>query len=235
MELNRSLLAGIAVTLLWAGTALGSGPVIVGSCPGGVNETIQDAINAAGPGSMIQVCPGTYAEQLDISKNLTIEGVASNGQNAAIIVPPATGLTQNATSLSSGGPIAAQVFVHGASHVVLSNLTVDGANNQVNGCAPTVIGILFQNASGTVTGVALRNQKLPADLNGCQSGLGLFVQSGNSGRSTVSVKNSSVHDYQKNGITGDETGTSLVVQQNSVRGQGPTTGAAENGIQIGFG
>jgi hypothetical protein len=229
------VLTGILAVLLCAGTAMASGPIIVGTCAGGANETIQDAINAASPGSVIQVCPGTYPEQLDISKNLTIEGIASGNQNAAIIVPPAAGVIQNATNLASGVPIAAQIFVHGASRVVLSNLTVDGTANLISGCAPEFVGVFFQNASGTVTGVALRNQKLPTNLNGCQSGLGLFVQSGNSGRSTVAVKNSSVHDYQKNGITGNETGTNLVVQQNSVRGQGPTTGAAENGIQIGFG
>ena len=44
-----------------------------------------------------------------------------------------------------------------------------------------------------------------------------------------------MHDYQKNGITGDETGTTLTVTNNDVVGQGATTGAAENGIQIGFG
>jgi hypothetical protein len=44
-----------------------------------------------------------------------------------------------------------------------------------------------------------------------------------------------VHDYQKNGITGNEEGTTLTVTSNVVIGQGATNGAAENGIQIGFG
>jgi nitrous oxidase accessory protein NosD len=44
-----------------------------------------------------------------------------------------------------------------------------------------------------------------------------------------------VHDYQKNGITGNEPGTTLTVTNSNVVGQGATNGAAENGIQIGFG
>jgi parallel beta-helix repeat protein len=48
----------------------------------------------------------------------------------------------------------------------------------------------------------------------------------------VTVENSSVHDFQKNGITGNEVGTTMNAVLDQVRGQGPTTGAAENGIQI---
>ncbi len=71
--------------------------------------------------------------------------------------------------------------------------------------------------------------------------MGIFVQSGISlvtgkaGTSTVTVLNSSVHDFQKNGITGNEVGTQLTVTSDEVRGQGPTNGASENGIQLGFG
>ena len=41
--------------------------------------------------------------------------------------------------------------------------------------------------------------------------------------------------YQKNGITANEPGTKVDVIGNAVTGLGPTTGAAQNGIQIGFG
>ena len=53
--------------------------------------------------------------------------------------------------------------------------------------------------------------------------------------SIVTVQNSYVANYQKNGITGNEVGTTLTSSSNTVFGQGPTTGAAENGIQFGFG
>ena len=71
------------------------------------------------------------------------------------------------------------------------------------------------------------------DRSFVQSGISLVT--GGAGTSTVTVRNSSVHDFQKNGITGNEVGTTLTVSSNEVRGLGPTNGAAENGVQLGFG
>lgn len=212
--------------------------VQVGGCKGPMVNftTISAAVTAVPSGSTIFVCPGTYPEQVNIgSKQISLTGVQT-ASGTPTITSPAGGLVPNATSLSSGNPIAAQIVIAGApGNSNISNLAVDGTGNNVTGCLPVIVGILYQNASGTVSRVATRNQlQDPAD-QGCQSGLGIFVQSGNSGTSTVTVTNSSVHSYQKNGITGNEVGTNLTVTGNTVVGLGPTTGAAENSIQIGFG
>jgi len=97
------------------------------------------------------------------------------------------------------------------------------------------VGIYFQNASGTVTESAVLNEVLPAGFTGCQSGEGIYIESGSGGISTVNVNNSTVENYHKNGITGNSAGTTLTATNNPVVGQGSTSGAAENGIQIGFG
>ena len=99
------------------------------------------------------------------------------------------------------------------------------------------MGILFQNGSGTVNHVAVRNQVLSASLSGCQSGEGIFVQTGFGEATSVTVENSSVHNYQKNGITGNDVNTYLVAENNDVQGAGVVAapGAAQNGIQIAFG
>ena len=65
-------------------------------------------------------------------------------------------------------------------------------------------------------------------------GLGIFVQSASPSTSTVRIQNSTVRGYQKNGITGNEVGTTVAIAGNSVVGAGPTT-TAQNGIQVGFG
>jgi len=83
--------------------------------------------------------------------------------------------------------------------------------------------------------VNISNMKLGAGLEGCQSGLGIFVQKLRGQKKEVRVQTSSIHDYQKNGITGNEQGTKIQVDGNTVTGIGPTSGAAQNGIQIGFG
>jgi len=220
---------------------LSASTVVVGNCKNLVQfQHIQDAINAVPTGSTIDICPNTYNEQLNINKSVTLTGVVNGSSDAIVILPPSAGLASNATSLSSGNPIAAHVWVAGPVTVNMNNIIVDSIGNGVSGCSPNVVGILYQNANGTLNHVATRNQWVGSSesdggSNGCQSGLGIFVQSGNSGTSTVTVTNSSVHDYQKNGITGNEVGTMLTVTNSDVVGQGATTGAAENGIQIGFG
>ena len=44
-------------------------------CPEAKFRKIQAAVDRAAPGDVIQVCPGTYNEQVQIAKSLTLEGV----------------------------------------------------------------------------------------------------------------------------------------------------------------
>ena len=83
--------------------------------------------------------------------------------------------------------------------------------------------------------VAVRNQVTGDTVNGCQAGKGIYVES-NPGSSTVTVENSSVHNYSKNGITGRYPGTTLTATGNYVQGSGvQPAGDAQNGIELAFG
>jgi Right handed beta helix region len=199
-------------------------------CPTAGFTSIQAAVNAASPGDKINVCPGTYHEQVKITKPLTIQGLEVANQNLATVMP--TGVVANSSSLVTSNPIAAIILVDGASKVDISNLTIDGANNGLNACLPVLMGIYYRNASGTVDGVAVKNMR-PGSCT--DSGYGIFVQSGNGGKSKVDVLNSSVHDYQKNGITGNQAGTEVNFKGNAVSGIGSAPDVAQNGIQIAFG
>jgi hypothetical protein len=222
---------------------------VVGSCKSGVQwSTIQSAINAAPSGATIYICPGTYTEQLLINKSLTLTGDASNGSfginaNGAVnpvITSPGGGVVTNASNLAAGVPIAAQIAVvtpTGASGPIKVNLyylAIDGSNNQLSGCGTELIGIYYQNASGTVDQVVTRNQELPPGLGSCQDGFAIYVESGyNSGGSaTVTIENSNVHDYDQNGITADGSGTIATILGNYVLGQGAISAAPQNGIQL---
>jgi hypothetical protein len=196
-------------------------------CPTAKYTLIQDAINAASAGDEIVICNGIYAEQLSITKSLDIEA-----DFGAFLVPAS--IEQNATSLTTGDAIAAAVFVSGATSVSITGLTVDGINNGITECAPDLIGVYFQNSSGSLRHATVRNFALTASLNGCQSGTGVFVESGGGQNSDVEISDCSIHGYQKNGVTANETGTNARIHDNVVTGAGPTTGAAQNGIQIGF-
>jgi hypothetical protein len=236
--LRMFLIVATALLVCYAAPSAQASIVAVGTCVSAFVPhftTIQAAVNAVPAGSMILVCPGNYPEQVMITKALTLKGVSSGTLDAPTVVSPVGGIVQNAISLTSGNPIAAQILVQTTTDVNISGISLDGSNNQLTGCGPDLIGIYYQNASGAVTNIVIRNEALTPSLNGCQSGVGIFVQSGNSGASTVTVSESTVRNYQKNGITGNEVGTTITILNNTVVGQGPTTGAAENGIQIGFG
>ncbi len=83
----------------------------------------------------------------------------------------------------------------------------------------------------------MSNLLLPAGLRGCQTGLAIFIQSGQAGTANVLVEKSVVENYQKNGITGNEADTTVTFQNNQAVGCGPVPygEAAQNGIQVGFG
>ena len=224
-------LAGLILVSLYSQSSMAT---VVGTCRGNSHlPTIQSAIAATPAGGTVNICPGTYTEQISVSKHLTLTGVADGGGDV-VIAPPAGGVVANSMDLYDGSPVAAQIVISGGSIVNLNNLIIDGSNNQINGCAPNLIGIYYQNSSGSVKHVVARNQALIAALNGCQSGEGIFVESGYTvpGTADVTITASSVHSYQKNGITVDGAGTTFVISGNYVVGAGPTSGAAENGIQV---
>ena len=197
-------------------------------CPMAQFTTIQDAVSHATPGDVIRVCPGTYVEQIVISKSVHIRA-----DNGAIVMP--TGVSANAIDVVSGASLAAVIFVQNTENVEIEGLIVDGTNNGLTGCSPELIGILYQNASGHIHHNAIRHMMLAGSLSGCQSGDGIIAQTGSGGSATVQIDENSVENYQKNGITGNETGTQVTISKNVVTGTGPTTGAAQNGIQVGFG
>jgi hypothetical protein len=243
----------LALAACFATTFAQASTVEVGSCIPTLAHfsTIQAAVNASPVGGTVDVCPGTYAEQVMITNKLTLVGVLSGTSDAAVIVPPAGGLVQNGTDIF-GNPVAAQIFVASSTGaVVIEKLTVDATGNNLAGCgAPTLEGIYYQNTSGTITENAVRNEYQTdfADYGGCQNGLAINVESTTSSN-TVTVSNNSVRAYQKNGITatGASTGAgapgpAVAITGNYIVGMASTAmnwtaspGAAENGVQIGFG
>ncbi|MGB7730766.1 MAG: hypothetical protein WBL50_22250 [Candidatus Acidiferrum sp.] len=165
------------------------------ACPTAAYTSIQAAVNAASPGDHIRICPGTYVEQVVVQKSLTL-----HAESGAILMPSA--LQQNATSLFDGSPLAVALLVANATDVTITGLIVDGTNSGISACSPDFFGIAYQNASGTVRHTTVRNFKLGTTLNGCQTGTGIFVQSGGGQISSVTIDSTSVHDFQKNALFG---------------------------------
>jgi len=187
---TRTVLVLVATLLVFPTTYATAAPIVVDAhataCIASYSAhftTIQSAVNAAPSGADIAVCPGTYPEQITINKPMTLTGVtvASANTGAAVIVPPAGGLSANGSVVFQSLLVvpsllaAVQVLVQ-APNVTLVDLAVDGAGANTNCLAgPTLIGVGYgPGASGTLRRVAVRNQYLPFPSGGgyCESGVG---------------------------------------------------------------
>jgi hypothetical protein len=167
--------------------------------------SIQYAVTHVPEGSAINICPGTYSEQVTISKALTLQGVSYNNSSQVIIAIPPGGLTT--TSSLYFGTVAAQVEVT-AEAVNITGITVDGTASSSN--CPGVstgnyslpyVGILFSSgSSGTVNQVETRYQtcNLPSQYN--LYGVGILAENGSRSSRSVTIENSNIHDYSLFGI-----------------------------------
>jgi hypothetical protein len=164
--------------------------IVVGQCTAGTQySTIQAAVNAAPSGATIQVCPGYYPEQVVIQSPLTLQGIIKNGAEGAFIGPPTGGFVSDPI-LS----LAPQLTVKNTSGVTVSNLIVDPTGATICGSNAPVVGILFHNASGTVSKMTVRNQAPPAGQS-CAT-YGMLASVDNQQPQTVTVTN---NDFRNNG------------------------------------
>ena len=197
--------------------------------PALAKKTIQAAVDTVSPGGTVHVAAGTYAEQVTINKNLLINGA---GMGSTIVKP--SGVVANATRIN-GNPAAAIFDVEGPATVNIQNLTADGSLNGITGCSPDFVGFYYKKASGTLSNVAASHINLAPALMGCGTGVGIFAEADSPDVANVVVNNSTVADYDKGGIVGNRTGTTLTVSNSTITGVGPTSALAQNGVQIGFG
>lgn len=130
-------------------------------------STIQSAVSSVAWGSVVDVCPGTYPEQVVISQPLTLQGVTDGVGSAAVIAVPGGGLVQNGTSVSFG-PVAVQLLVQNTVGVTIKSLIVDGSGSNCPAGANRNVGIGVFNVgtpndgttAATIANVVIRNQQL---------------------------------------------------------------------------
>jgi len=130
----------------------------------------------------------------------------------------------------------AVISVVNTSNVTISNLAIDAGNNTVSGCNVSLAGIHFHNASGVVDGDTITGTRLSNPLS-CTTlfpGNGFGVQADHSAgflaSFRITVQNSSIHDFGRNGILVAGFGESVDISGNSINGIGPSTGVNQFGV-----
>jgi len=210
-----------AVAMITAASPAHATARYVGTCVKAphIYPTISLAVAASVANDRINVCPGTYPEQVVISMPLFLAGMeAASGtvvEDRAVITLPSNP-TITVVSQFNGETFVPQILVQnvnpaGTFGVVVSNLTVDGGANPAGepffcqgvGVSPGLVGIFYDatgNAPGTVGiigDVTTRNQQ--TQNVGC--GYGIWVENDGTTNQSVTVQNNSVHDFDLGGIT----------------------------------
>jgi hypothetical protein len=234
------------------------------SCQTAAYNTVQSAVNAAESFESthreavpaIDICPGTYSEQVTILDSLTLTRapVASDLGPVTIELPAAVGDNQGAglsatncqaddgatgtqkpqsvIEICAAGPAGANTT---GVQVTASDLTVEG-NWPNSVCYDSLYGILVGGGASLSLSDSTVERIGAYPLNGCQGGVG--IQVGYSPTSQIGhakLTNDTVETYQKNGITIDGSGSTADITDVVVAGAGATPSIAQNGIQVSFG
>jgi hypothetical protein len=194
-------------------------------CATAAFTSIQAAIDAAGPGQRIEVCPGTYTEQITVPAGKDGIDLYSRTKLTAVIKAPAV--------MADPGDV---VRVNGAQDVIFRDFTIAGPLPSSLFCSLQVRTGVRVDGGGSAT--LLRNhiteiRSADPALRGCQNGIAVLVGRSSEGQvGTAILRDNEIDAYQKGGVMVDGAGSSALLDGNTVTGVGPTPVIAQNGIQI---
>jgi hypothetical protein len=216
-----------------------SAPVVVNgkSCAQPRYSTIQAALNAEPAGAIIDVCPGTYAEQLTVVKRvkLTAAGTAGSAKITLPAVPTNTKTPcDEAPGTESFQPDQDALSICATGNTTLTGLTFE-SNWPEGTCNDSLFSILVAGGANLKATNVTINGAGASPINGCQGGVGMQI--GMAWTTPVQVAHAkltgvTVTGYQKNGISVDGTGSTAAISKTTVTGAGATPEIAQNGIQV---
>ncbi|MGV8128075.1 MAG: right-handed parallel beta-helix repeat-containing protein [Methanothrix sp.] len=193
--------------------------------------TIQAAVNAAAAGDTIRVSSGTYYENVNVNKALTLQGVDS-GSGLPVVDARKLG---NAITLSANNCIL-QDFVASNSSIVSSGIRVSSRYNAISG------NIANDNAYGiSLISSSNRNTISGNTATGNKYGIYLYSSSGNTisgNTATGNVQGIYLYSSSGNTISGNTaTGNSIGIQISSSSSSNTisdnsATGNSQYGIYI---
>jgi hypothetical protein len=186
---------------------------------------IEPAVEASNPGDTVNVCPGTYPEQVSVEADESAITLRSIVFRAAVIKAPPV--------MTEPGDV---VTINAAQNATLRDFTIAGPLPDHLFCSLALrTGVrVIGGGSAIVRGNRITEMRAanPA-LRGCQNGFGLAVGrqfEGQTGR--VTGFDNHIDLYQKGGVYVDNAGSRAELWGNLVQGEGPTPVIAQNGVQI---
>ncbi len=190
-------------------------------------------MDAASAGDTVNIEAGTYIGQVAVvGKAITLSGA---GEGQTITEAPATLSTSTENAITYGGSTKQAVIaiqgVDAAAGVTVTGLTVNGASNG-DAVVPgnDYVGIGVYDSNATINTVAVTGVE-DATFDGDQRGRAIFVGN-DAGTHTVTVENSIVGDYQKNGIDVRGDGLTALISDNTITGAGVAGVNGQNGIVV---
>lgn len=160
--------------------------------------------------------------------------------DASIVIPNGKTLDGRGFTITgvdpAGDHFRGAVVVNGGASASVKNLTVSvsGLINVCDGGADRLRGIMFEGASGSITGSTVTN--INQGASGCQEGNAIEVRNfgANPCTSRVNIDGNTITGYQKTGIVANGN-VEVNASNNLVDGGIPVGYIARNGIQFGFG
>lgn len=197
----------------------GGDPLVVdddlAECPDAGTTTIQEAVDAAagmpGPND-IEVCPGTYTEDVTIGPNNPVK-IKGSGVGMTVVEAPA----------GSNGPI---FDIMNAGRVDIEKLTVDGLSTMGGGVD---WGIRYVNTDGKVKEVAVQNVR---NASGNAQSIGVAFRTNDGGPWENKLEKSWVTNFTRVGAFVDGVGQWADIKDNRFQGHDPPRVWAANGMQI---
>jgi hypothetical protein len=222
----------------WVSTATPSAPF--NSCEHPGFDSIQAAID--GTGSKIEICGGTYIEQLHIERAVKIFGHGARVEVPA--VPQKSETTCDAAS-EAGDGLEDQdlISICTSGKVAINGLTADAIwpgnpDGPSVSCSFNLYGIFVGGGADLELTESIVLGAAPESINGCQYGVGVQIGASYAVPAQAGIaklKSDVIQGYQKNGVTVDGTGSEAKIEDIGVTGAGPTAEIAQNGIGVQLG
>jgi hypothetical protein len=239
LALSAAIVAFSAVPALAHDLTVANGTSPASCAKNATFPTIQSAVNAAGPGDHIKVCPGTYQEYVYVGSNRNNLDLEGQGNPAPTILYPATPPSAEVYYEPTVDQEEALVAISQSTGVRLHGFTVSGPYTD-GGCHPFSDAHYGVYVTGGGSARIDHNhvtqiEDIDPALRGCQDGLAIEIGNSlalpNPQTANGTVEQNLVDQYQKDGIIGDQN-AALTIQNNVVTGVGPVINNAQNGIEV---